>query len=357
MSEAPKPLATSTLSQAYWRQVWRRYRRRGRGVFGLVGVLLLIGVAVFAPVVANNLPIACRYQGKLHFPALVQVLHTVPGLDGLVPVSRPFRWPTFDAKRELADNEQTQWALWPIVPYGPLEITDEFLASPSAAHWLGTDEIGRDLVSRMVYGTRVAVLVGFVSMGIAAVIGVTLGALAGFFRGWVDLLISRVIEVVICFPVFFVILAALVWLRPSIWNVMICIGLVRWTTIARYTRGEFIRLASEDYVAAARALGIPPRRIMFRHLLPNSLAPVLPTITFGVAGAILIEGGLSWLGFGVPVPEPSWGGILRAGYDNLGSAPHLVWPPCVAIFLGVLFFNLVGDGLRDAIDPRMHGRG
>lgn len=348
--------ADSARSQAYPRIVWRRFRRSARGMTGLVCVLLLMGVALFAPLLANDQPIACRYKGKLYFPAVVQVLHSVPGVDRLVPMPRPFRLPTFDAKRELKPGENTDWVLWPVIGYGPLEVTDRFLARPSVQHWLGTDQVGRDVAGRMIHGTRVAVLVGFVSMGIATVIGVTLGALAGYYRGWVDLLISRLIEVVICFPVFFLILSIMVWLEPSIWNVMICIGLVRWTSVARYTRGEFLRLGSQDYVTAARALGLRPRRIMFRHILPNSLGPILPTITFGIAGAILIEGGLSWLGFGVPMPEPSWGSILRAGYQHLGAGPHLVYPPCVAIFVGVLVFNLVGDALRDAVDPRLHGR-
>jgi peptide/nickel transport system permease protein len=337
--------------------VWRRFRRSIRGVVGAACVILLVLIAVLAPVLANNQPIACRYNGELHFPALVQVLHAIPGVDRLLPMPKPFRLPTFDAKGELRLGENTDWVLWPPIRFAPQEIDkqSDVLARPSAVHWLGTDEVGRDVASRMIHGTRVAVLVGFVSMGIAALIGITLGALAGYYRGWVDLVISRLIEVVICFPVFFLILSIMVWLEPSIYNVMICIGLVRWTTIARYTRAEFIRQGNAEYVAAAKALGLRPRRIMLRHMLPNSLAPILPTITFGIAGAILIEGGLSWLGFGVPMPQASWGSILRAGYQHLGAGPHLIYPPCVAIFVGVLVFNLVGDALRDAIDPRLHG--
>jgi peptide/nickel transport system permease protein len=177
--------------------------------------------------------------------------------------------------------------------------------------------------------------------------------MAGYWGGWVDMVISRIFEVVICFPVFFLILSIMVWLEPSITNVMIVIGLTRWTSIARYTRGEFIRIKGLDYATAARALGAGNIRIMFRHILPNSLAPVLVTITFGIASAILVEAGLSWLGFGVQPPAPSWGNILRTAYDSLRIAPHLVFPPCVAIFLAVLAYNLVGDALRDAIDPRL----
>jgi peptide/nickel transport system permease protein len=227
---------------------------------------------------------------------------------------------------------------------------------PSAAHWLGTDELGRDIAARMIHGTSVSVKVGFISMGIAAFVGIIIGGIAGYFGGWVDAVISRVIEVVICFPVFFLILAIMVWLDPSITNVMIVIGLTRWTSIARYTRAEFMRIKGQDYVTAALAQGVGHIRIMFRHILPNSLAPVLVSITFGIAAAVLVEAGLSWLGFGVQAPAPSWGNILRTAYDSLRVAPYMVYPPCIAIFLAVLSYNLVGDALRDAIDPRLRGR-
>ena len=258
--------------------------------------------------------------------------------------------PQFDAKEELDPEE---FAIWPLIPYHEYEQTLDFFAPPSVEHWLGTDELGRDVTARMIHGTSVSIKVGFISMGIAAVIGIIVGGLAGYWGGWVDMVISRIIEIVICFPVFFLILAIMVWLEPNITNVMIVIGLTRWTGIARYARGEFIRIKGQDYVIAARALGIGHLRIMFRHILPNSLAPVLVSITFGIASAILVESGLSWLGFGVQAPDPSWGNILRTAYDSLRVAPHLVYPPCIAIFLAVLAYNLVGDALRDAIDPRL----
>ena len=170
------------------------------------------------------------------------------------------------------------------------------------------------------------------------------------------MIISRVIEIVICFPLFFLILIIMVWLEPNINNVMIVIGLTRWTSIARYTRGEFMRLKTADYVLAARSLGFGDMRIMFKHMLPNSLAPVMVSITFGIAAAILTEAGLSWLGFGVQPPAPSWGNILRVATSYLQTAPHLMYPPCLMIFLGVFSYNLVGDALRDAIDPRLKNR-
>ena len=229
-----------------------------------------------------------------------------------------------------------------------------FLA-PSSEHLLGTDPIGRDVMARLIYGAIVSMKVGFISMGLATVIGLLLGALAGYFGGWIDIAISRLIEMVMCFPTFFLILAVLAWLPPRIENVMIVIGCTRWVSIARYTRGEFLKLREFEYVTAARAVGAGATRIIFRHILPNSLAPVVVSVSFGIASAILIEAGLSWLGFGVQPPNPSWGNILQEGYQSLSA--HMIITACCAIFLAVLAFNLVGDALRDVSDPRLRTEG
>ncbi len=351
---APPELAETPagkhLSQSYWRTVWRRMRRNRRGMLGLIFVAIMMAVAFLSPLLASNQPIVCRYQGRLYFPAVVELFQSRTPGDHWIEKSPPFNLPQFDAKRKLDPNE---FAIWPMIPYAEFEQTPNFYSPPSAEHRLGTDDLGRDVAARMIHGATVSVKVGFISMGIASLIGIVVGSMAGYWGGWIDMIISRIIEVVICFPVFFLILSIMVWLQPNITNVMIVIGLTRWTSIARYTRGEFIRIKGLDYATAARALGAGNLRIMFRHILPNSLAPVLVTITFGIASAILVEAGLSWLGFGVQPPAPSWGNILRTAYDSLRIAPHLVFPPCVAIFLAVLAYNLVGDALRDAIDPRL----
>jgi peptide/nickel transport system permease protein len=350
MTEGLREASARRRSEAFWPTVWRRVRRNRRGMAGLTFVVFMFVVAFFSPLLASNQPIVCRYQGELHFPAVVELLQSRKNVPHWIEKSKPFNLPQFIAKEEL---DPKGFAIWPLVPYHENEMTLDFFAPPSAEHWLGTDDLGRDVLARMIHGTSVSVKVGFISMGIAAVIGVFLGGVAGYSGGQVDIVLSRIIEIVICFPVFFLILAILVWLEPNIINVMIVIGLTRWTSIARYARGEFIRIKTQDYVTAARALGVGHWRIMFRHILPNALAPVLVSVTFGIAGAILIEAGLSWLGFGVQAPDPSWGNILRTAYDSLRVAPHLVYPPCVAIFLAVLAYNLVGDALRDAIDPRL----
>jgi peptide/nickel transport system permease protein len=337
-------------SQSYWRTVWRRVRRNRRGMAGLTFVMGMMLVSFLSPLLATNQPIVCKYEGRWYFPAVVELFQSRGPGPHWIEKSPPFNLPQFNAKEELDPDD---FAIWPLIPYHEYEQTLSFFAPPSPDHWLGTDEIGRDVAARMIHGTTVSVKVGFISMGIASLIGIVIGSLAGYWGGWMDIFISRVIEVVICFPVFFLILSIMVWLEPNITNVMIVIGLTRWTSIARYTRGEFIRIKGLDYMTAARALGIGNTRIMFRHVLPNAMAPVLVTITFGVASAILLEAGLSWLGFGVQAPAPSWGNILRTAYDSLRVAPHLVFPPCVAIFVAVLAYNLVGDALRDAIDPRL----
>ncbi|NOT01489.1 MAG: ABC transporter permease [Phycisphaerales bacterium] len=306
-------------------------------------------IAVSAPLIAGNQPIACHFDGQWHFPALVDVANKIPFLSFVLNKSKPFRFAGFDAKTAVGDDES---AIWPVVRYGPLETTSDGLARPSREHWLGTDEVGRDLLARLVHGAVVSVKVGVVSMGIAAVLGVLLGGAAGYFGGWTDALISRLIEVVMCFPVFFLILSIMVWIEPDINNVMVVIGLTRWTGIARYTRAEFLRLKSQDFVAAAVVSGAGPLRIMLRHLLPNAMSPLWGTIAFGMAQAVLTEAGLSWLGFGVQWPEPSWGNLLRSAFEHRGVAPAMIAGPSVAILLTVLAYNLVGDALRDATDPK-----
>jgi peptide/nickel transport system permease protein len=338
--------------QSYWRTVWTIIHGNKRGMAGLYFILFMALVSLLGPLLASNQPVVCKYQGKWYFPGVVEIFQSRNTTKHWINKAKPFNLPQFDAKTELDPEE---FAIWPMITYHELELTDDYFAPPSANHWLGTDELGRDIAARMIHGTTVSLKVGFISMGIAAIIGIIIGGIAGYYGGWIDAIISRIIEIVICFPVFFLILAIMVWLEPSINNVMIVIGLTRWTSIARYARGEFMRIKKQDYVTAAIAQGVSHPRIMFRHILPNSLAPVLVSITFGIAAAVLVEAGLSWLGFGVQAPAPSWGNILRTAYDSLRVAPHMVYPPCIAIFLAVLAYNLVGDALRDAIDPRLRG--
>lgn len=222
-------------------------------------------------------------------------------------------------------------------------------------HVLGTDKLGRDVLCRMIWGGRVSLSVGIVAVAIYVTIGIIVGALAGYFRGVWDLVISRIIEVVICFPSFFLILTIVALVGPGLLNIMIVIGLTGWTGIARLVRGEFLRLVDQEFVLAGKALGYSPARLIFRHVLPNAMAPVLVSATFGIAGAILTESGLSFLGLGISIPTPSWGSLLADGREALEHAPWLIHFPGLAIFITITAYNLIGEALRDAADPRLRG--
>ncbi|KRT72914.1 MAG: peptide ABC transporter permease, peptide/nickel transport system permease protein [Deltaproteobacteria bacterium CSP1-8] len=230
------------------------------------------------------------------------------------------------------------------------------LAPPSAEHPLGTDELGRDVLSRMVHGGRISLEVGFVATGIATAIGLVVGLIAGFYGRWVDGVLMRFVDIMLCFPSFFLILAVIAFLGPSIINIMVVIGLTHWMGAARLIRAETLSLKERDFVAAARAQGAGNLRIIFRHILPNALAPVLVWATLGVAGAILVESSLSFLGIGVQPPTPSWGNILTAGKDNIEFAWWLSVYPGLAILVTVLGYYLLGEGIQDAADPRLKGR-
>jgi len=239
-------------------------------------------------------------------------------------------------------------------PYEP-DYIDRYhiLEPPSKAHLLGTDDLGRDLFSRMLYGTRVSLSVGFVAVGIATVIGVTLGAIAGYYGGIIDKLLMRFVDIMLSIPSFFLILAVVAFIGPSIWNIMIIIGLTSWMSVSRLTRAEFLSLKEREFVLAAKAIGASDFVIIFYHILPNSLAPIIVNAVLMVASSVLIESSLSFLGLGVQPPQPSWGNILTAGKANIDIAWWLSLFPGLAILITVLSYNLLGEGLRDAIDPRL----
>lgn len=239
-------------------------------------------------------------------------------------------------------------------PYDPNTFNvDEIFLPPSYDHFMGTDELGRDVFSRMVYGARISLKVGFVATGIAVLIGTCIGLAAGYFGRRVDTILMRFVDIMLCFPTFFLILAVIAFLEPSIYNIMIVIGVTGWMGVARLVRAETLSLKGRDFVQAAKAVGEADVKIMVKHILPNTLAPVLVAATLGVAGAILTESALSFLGLGVQPPTPSWGNILTAGKDNIEFAWWLSLFPGIAILVTVLGYNLLGEGIRDSIDPRL----
>jgi peptide/nickel transport system permease protein len=329
-------------SASYWRRVWRHFKRNTLAVIGLWIALALILIALLADVLANDTPYYMVYRGTRYFPLLQSGLDRL-GLVTLPPELRHVNFTELPAER----------AIFPPVPYRPNRINLLVpFAEPSAVHWLGTDKLGRDVMAGVIHGARISLSIGFVAVGIAVVIGLTLGALAGYFGGWVDLGISRLFELMLAIPTFFLLITIAATLRPNIFYTMIVIGFTSWVGIARFTRNEFLKVRNLDYVTAAVALGTPTRRIVVRHILPNALAPVLVSVVLGIASAILTESGLSFLGIGVPADLVTWGSLLNEARSN-SFAWWLAVFPGAAIFLAVVAYYLVGEGLRDALDPRL----
>ncbi len=250
-------------------------------------------------------------------------------------------------------------ALAPVLaPWDPNKPdTRRILAGPSRSHWLGTDQLGRDVLSRVLYGSRVSLAVGFISVGIAAVIGIVLGSVAGYHGGLADAVIMRFVDLMLVFPRFFLLLAVLAFLQPSIWTIMGVIGLTGWMGVARLVRAEFLTLKEREFVIWSESVGASGWRVIFRHILPNAMAPVLVAMTLGIPAAILTESGLSFLGLGVQPPYATWGNILNDGKDSIEIAWWMTVYPGMAILVTVLSYNLFGEGIRDALDPRLRQAG
>lgn len=318
--------------ESMWGLTWRRFRRSKLALLALFYVLFMALVALLAPVVANRKPLVQRTAEGLRFPAFADYVIGDPDMDS--PGAGTVVVPA-------------------LVPFSPNSVElAERLQPPGERHLLGTDDLGRDILSRMIHGARVSLTVGFLATGIALIIGSILGALAGYYGGWVDWLVSRAIEVVLCFPFLFLVLGIVALFKPSMATIMIALGLTSWTNEARYVRGELLRLRDLDFAQAARASGARDARIIFRHLLPNALAPVLVTASFGVAVAIITESALSFLGLGVPLPTASWGSMLSQAHEHIEYAWWLILFPGMAIFSTVAAFNLIGERFREALDPR-----
>jgi peptide/nickel transport system permease protein len=350
----------------------RKLFNPGRGIdfvfnMALLGFVPWLAVAM----VTNGIAKRRRVPGRrrlamvvVEFVAMLILLLTVFSFDAIRP-SDSYRQRTFI--EEQFRSPETTWAIYTPIPFGPEEQDLDSIYKPPGyrkdaslrhdvndgyVHVLGTDDTGRDVLVLMIYGIRIAITVGFVAVGFYITIGVIVGSLAGYFGGAVDMLLSRAIEVVLLFPAFFLILTVVALWGPNIYNVMVVIGITGWPTVARLIRGEVLKQRAIDYTVAARALGASNFRVIFRHILPNAISPALVSAPFGVASAIIIEAGLSLLGYGVRPPTPSWGALLNLGRANYNNW-WLIVVPSVAIFVTVTIFNLVGSGLRDAMDPRL----
>ena len=293
---APAPTAETFRSRGPWAEAWRRLQRDKLAMIGLAIIAFLVLVALAAPVLAPHDP---NVQFK----------------DGLSTFGKPL--------------------------------------PPSGKFLLGTDSLGRDTLSRLIYGTQISLLVGVIAVGIATTLGTLFGVMAGYFGGWVDNAIMRFTDVVMSFPSLLLIMAIVAIKGPSLVIIFCAIGLVDWTTTARIVRSQVLALREMEYIEAARAAGASNVTIMWRHILPNTLAPVIVISTMGVAGAIMSEAALSFLGLGVKVPQSSWGSMIHLGRDYFREAPWVPLIPGVAIALTVFAFNVFGDGLRDALDPKL----
>ncbi|OAB43097.1 oligopeptide ABC transporter permease [Paenibacillus antarcticus] len=245
------------------------------------------------------------------------------------------------------------FAPW-LTPHNPNELTAVFSASPSTTHLLGTDQVGRDVLSRLIYATRISLIVGFITVSIYVTIGTILGLISAYYGGWMDMIVMRLADIFMSFPYLMVILVVVSILGSSLTTIILVLALFSWPTVARLVRGSVLSLKELDYVKAGVALGLSPARIMFSHILPNALGPIIVNATFGVAAAILSEAGLSFLGMGIQPPTPSWGNMLSDAQSLTVLTNQLwLWVPAGSILLvTVLAINFMGDGLRDALDPK-----
>jgi peptide/nickel transport system permease protein len=331
--------------QSYAARTWAELLGNPRAVWGLRIVVVLAVLALTADFVANDKPYYIELRGEGYFPILIDYGATV----GIRKWPEPLLNADFKELAREADR-----VFWPPIPYSStgVDIRGEIFEAPSAIHWLGTDRLGRDVAAGMIHGARISLTIGLVVVAIQATIGILLGGLAGYYGGWVDLALSRLFELMLGIPTFFLILTVAAILPPSIYLLMAILGLTGWVGIARIIRSEFLKVRAQEFVAAAQSLGGSDLRVMRVHILPNALAPVLVSMSFGVAGAILAESSLSFLGVGVPQHLVTWGSILAVARANTFAWWLAVFPGA-AIFLTVTAYNLLGDGLRDALDPKL----
>jgi peptide/nickel transport system permease protein len=334
----------NTEAGGLWFDVWRRFKRNPFALTGFYVVCVFVFIALFADFIANDKPYYTEYRGKSYFPIFRNYLVEM----------KLGRWPAELLNVEFKKLDGAK-SIFPPIPYRPSNINLlEPLEPPSERHWFGTDKLGRDVMAGMIHGSRISLSIGFVAVGIAVTIGVVLGAIAGYFGSWTDLVISRFFEVMLSIPTFFLLITIAALLPPSIFLTMLIIGVTSWVGIARFTRNEFLRIRNLDYVTSAIALGVSDRQVMFKHILPNALAPVIVSVVLGIAGAILVESSLSFLGIGVPAQLVTWGSILHEA-SSTTFAWWLAVFPGFAIFITVLAYYFVGEGLREVLDPRLRG--
>jgi peptide/nickel transport system permease protein len=382
--------------ESFAARIWRK-TLNGVGVkFGLAWIGLLVFAAVFAPFLANSMPLLMSKNGAISAPVLrylsiedawvllsfivAVVVYRLPFRAGaqvqlfllgsvlaalLVNLYvKPPELVIYDDFRST-ENQQVDWRIMPPIPYAPTDYLRDLgskgleapLATDGQTHWMGTEENGADVLSRMIHACRISLSIGLIASGIALFIGVIVGGLMGYFSGVVDMLGMRLVEIFEDIPTLFLLLTFVAFFGRSLYMMMVIIGVTGWSGYARYVRTEFLKLRKQDYVQAAVASGLPLTSILFRHMLPNGVAPLLVAVSFGVAGAILSEATLSFLGLGV-VDAPSWGQMLDQAVKSSKFNWWMAVFPGGAIFMTVFAYNLIGEAFRDAIDPKSsHGQG
>ncbi|MFA6714222.1 MAG: ABC transporter permease [Victivallaceae bacterium] len=389
-------LQNSRPNASFGSTAWRRFRGDSLAMTGLCGITVMFVLALLVPLIANNRPFVLIANGETTFPFL-RYLFAPDSSETLIeqifnylllfflPASiicltcrkaakirntlllvcaalllLPFfmtrsRMDKTCWRDEVATNHYS--ALFAPIPYGPYEATADPYARPSAQHWFGADQNGRDVLVRMLYGARVSLAVGLFATSLALLIGTAIGRCVGYYRGRLDLIVMRIVEIIMCFPTFLLLLILMSMLKDrgfnqSILLVIMVLGLTGWIGLCRLVRGEVLKQRVLPYITSCEATGIPVSGIMFRHLLPNVSGPILISFTFGVAGAIISESGLSFLGFGVQAPTASWGGLLRQAFADPLGYWHLTLCPGAALFITVCAFNFTGEGLRKIFDPK-----
>lgn len=390
--------AQKSSGTSYGQMVAREFFKSRLSTLSLCFIVFLFVVAVFAPFIASDKPYFIVIDGEISFPLFASLkandfiifIFAACGLiltalicrnskrvdpsersavflrqfvvlvSTAVVASAILHWNIDDRTditdyKRLVESGKASKAMFAPVPYSYARTNLRMRNQPpSREHWFGTDDVGSDLLARVVHGSRISLSVGFVAVGISVVIGVAVGAVLGYFGGKIDFVGMRIIEIVMAIPTFFLIITIVAFYQRSLLNIMVIIGITSWTGHARFVRAEFLKLRGQDFVQAAKSLGLPVRSILFRHMLPNGIAPVLVSATFGIAAAIFTEAALSFLGFGVVPPTPSWGQMLSQGVSVTGE--FLWWLslfPGLSIFLTAIAYNMVGEGLRDAIDPKL----
>ena len=336
------------------RRAWLRFKRNRLGSWSLAAFCALVLLSLCAEVISNDKPLVVRYDGHWYFPLVQTYPEKVFGGDFNTETDYldPF------IRQQFSQPGQTgNWAIYPPNPYGAKTI-NYFAkapnpAPPSADNWLGTDDRGRDLLAQLIYGFRISVLFALALTAVGVLLGVAAGAVQGFFGGKTDLAFQRFIEIWGSMPELYLLIIFSAVLAPSIGLLLVLLSLFGWMGLSDYVRAEFLRNRQLDYVKGARALGVPNRQIIWRHILPNSLAPLIVQLTFIFAYAVLAESILSFLGVGPPPPTPSWGNMIAEGQAYLREAPLIALFPGLAIALTAMGLNLLGDGLRDVLDPRL----